>query len=292
LARFLDTTNLLCNKDSKYPNTYPTEEIVKGTLEDLGINTHDPIVLYAQQHKDSSMTRVYHILTSFGFTNVSILDGGLLKYTEDGFPVTPGIDYSGPKSKIRRLHDPHSYLTKMNEIVEFALGKKSKMQLFDFRDENSFNGHDPNPFPGCRQGHVPGAINISADFFINQENDTFKSKEEIVDLFTSHGIDWKKEIVCMCKTGVSATIGYFALTLIGHKGHKLYDGSWTEYGSNDTPSTPEIPKMPISIPQMPVSMPMYMQTGPIPTPKYFVVPSGDYYISLQNQNDHEPFYSH
>ena len=278
-AVFLDTSNKMTDKTGKYPNTYPTKEMVINAMQELGVKFDDNIVLYCQPHKVTSMTRVYNILFSHGFTDVSILDGGLLAYQKLGYPTTKGIDYTGPKSEIKEVNDPSPHLMKMDEIVEFAKGKKPNMQLIDLRDSDSFNGHDPNPYSGCRQGHVPGAINIPADTFINASDDTFKKYSEIIQIFESHGVNFSKDLVVMCKTGVSATIGYAALTFIGHQGMKLYDGSWTEYGSNDTPSAPIAPEYP-----------MFTYPMMAPTPQYYVIPSGDYYMALQGENDHHPVY--
>lgn len=277
-AAYLDTSNLLVDKTSKYPNTFPTKEQVVDAMQNLGVKIDDNIVLYCQNHMVTSMTRVYTILSSYGFKAVSILDGGIFAYKKLGYPVAPGVDYTGPKSEITDIVDPTPHLMKMEEIVEFAKGKKSNMQLIDLRDSESFNGRDPSPFSGCRQGHVPGAINIPASLFVN-EDDTFKKYSECIQIFESNGVKWNKDIVVMCKTGVSATVGYMALTFIGHQGMKLYDGSWSEYGSNDTPSSPVVPEYP-----------MYFHSGMAPTPQYYVVPSGDYYMALQGDKDHYPVY--
>jgi thiosulfate/3-mercaptopyruvate sulfurtransferase len=275
----LDTSNELVDTTFKYPNGYPTKEQVISAMQKLGMKTSDTIVLYCQPHMYSSMTRVYHILDSYGFSDVSILDGGLLKFQQDGYPTTPGVDYTGPHSEIKDLKDPSENLIKIDEIVEFALGKKPNMQLIDARGEESFNGRDPSLPDGCRQGHVPGAINIPADSLVN-DDDTFKKYPELVKIFESHGVDRNKDIVVMCKTGVSATVVNQALIFAQFSGMRLYDGSWTEYGSNDTPIASVAP-----------SYPMYVQPTAFPTPQFIVLPTGEQYMMIPvNNNDHLPVY--
>lgn len=276
---FLDTSNDLRDKSSDLPNAYPTKEQVISAMENIGIKTSDTIVLYGQPHMSMSSTRVFHILTSYGFSDVSVLDGGILKFTQEGYPTTPGIDYQGPASKIADLADPTPYLIKMDEVVEFALGKKPNMQLIDARGSEAFNGHDPNLPPSIRQGHVPGAINIPGDIFINSKDDTFKSYDEIIKIFESHGIDRNRDIVCMCKTGIMATLAYMALTMTGYSGMRLYDGSWSEYGAHDTPSAQLVQKMPI-----------YYQPAMMPTPQYYIVPSGQQYAAIQDDKGYLPVY--
>lgn len=278
-AIYLDTSNDLTDKTSKYPNTYPTEEIVIAAMDKLGINLNDTIVLYGQPHMDSSMTRAWHILNSYGFTDVSILDGGLLSYTQHGYPTTPGIDYTGPSTDLKNLTDPTKYLCKMDEVVEFALGKKPNMQLIDCRSQLQFEGQDPSLPPGCRQGHVPGAINIPADQFINASDDTYLKYTELVNLLTSNGIDSSKDIVVMCKTGVSATVGFMGLLFAQFPNIRLYDGSWTEYGSNDTPSTAVVPQYP-----------MYAHPSMVPSSYILVLPSGEQYMAINDNQNHYPVY--
>jgi len=275
---YLNTSVDLVDGETSYPNGYPTKEEVIAAMQKLGMTTSDIIILYCQPDKISSMTRVFHILNSYGFSDVTILDGDIKKFKIDGYPTTPGIDYTGPESEIKDLADPTPYLSKMDEIVEFALGKRPNMQLIDMRGEESFNGHDPNLPEGCRQGHVPGAINISADIFTNEDN-TFKKYYELLEIFKSHGVNPEKELVCMCKTGMSATVGYMALVFANFSGMKLYDGSWTEYGANDTPSTVAAP-----------SFPMYYQPGMNQAPQYVLVPTNFQYAPIPDQKDHFPVY--
>ena len=266
---YLDTSKEMVNPDSIYPNGFPTKQQVIDAMQDLGVSKSDTIVLYSQPHRDSSMTRVWVILNSYGFEDVSILDGGLLKFQQDGYPTTPGIDYTGEKSIISNLNDPDSYLIKMDEIVEFAKGQKPTMQLIDTRDEKSFHGHATDNIPGCKQGHVPGAINIPASNFINESNDTFKLYPELVKLFDSYGIDRSKDIVVMCRTGVAATVGFMSLFFAQYPSIRLYDGSWSEYGSNDNP-----------IDTLEARMPMYYQPTLVPTPHIIVLHKGEKYVGI------------
>lgn len=276
---FLDTSSDLTNTSSDLPNAYPTEEQVVTAMQNIGIKTSDSIILYSQTHMSASMTRAYHILNSYGFADVTVLDGGLLKFTQDGYPTTPGIDYTGAATEISALADPSPYLIQLDEIIEFAEGKKPNMQLIDARGTESFNGNDPNLPANIRQGHVPGAINIPADTFINPEDDTFLKYPQIIEVLESHGIDRNKDIAIMCKTGVTATIDFMALTMAGYSGMRLYDGSWTEYGAHDGPVAKATPKMPI-----------YVQPVLMPTPQYYVVPSGQKYVAIQEDKGHLPVY--
>lgn len=70
------------------------------------------------------------------------------------------------------------------------------------------------------------------DEFLNEDGESFLTKEEIVDkIISKHNLDPEKRTICMCYTGVAATVGYFALHKAGFNNLQVYDGSWSEYGS-------------------------------------------------------------
>ena len=64
------------------------------------------------------------------------------------------------------------------------------------------------------------------------EDGTFKSKEELRDLYSSAGIDFNKETIAYCRIGERSSHSWFVLhELLELPNVKNYDGSWTEWGS-------------------------------------------------------------
>ena len=112
-------------------------------------------------------------------------------------------------------------------------GKHNDYQLLDLRPANEFTGELNANIPGCRPGHVPWAINISMSEFFHQDTQTFKTVEELEKIFEKYRIDKNKKTITMWKTGVAASVGRFVISELGFKDVKLYDGSWSEYGSLD-----------------------------------------------------------
>jgi thiosulfate/3-mercaptopyruvate sulfurtransferase len=80
-------------------------------------------------------------------------------------------------------------------------------------------------------GHIPGAANVPWSQAV-REDGTFKSPEELEQLYGGKGVTKDKDVIAYCRIGERSSHTWFALKhLLGYKNVKNYDGSWTEYGS-------------------------------------------------------------
>ena len=107
---------------------------------------------------------------------------------------------------------------------------RKAQQVADARSPGRFRGEEPEPRPGVRAGHMPGARNIHYATLLNADG-TLKSETELEKVFDSAGIDITKPVVTSCGSGVTAAILSLGLTTLNAKDHALYDGSWVEWGS-------------------------------------------------------------
>ena len=231
-ARFLNMMKDLKDKDGKYPNTFPNEATVKEVLQNLGISKDDDIIVYGQPGKAPGSARTFFVLDSYGL-KVRVLNGGLKKYVEAGYPTQPGVDYTGEPGVIDSLACPKDNLWSLEDIIEFGEGKRSDFQLIDFRPAKAFNGEATDNIEGCRQGHVEGAINIPPSELV-YEDTTLKTDEDLKAVLEKYNVDLSKNTVAMCRTGIAATVGLAALknvTSTPLPKIQVYDGSWSEYGS-------------------------------------------------------------
>jgi len=82
-----------------------------------------------------------------------------------------------------------------------------------------------------RAGHIPGARSIPWGQAVSADG-TFKSHEELLQLYKGKVIDGKDEIIAYCRIGERSSHTWFALKyLLGQKKVRNYDGSWTEWGN-------------------------------------------------------------
>ncbi|MCC5697663.1 hypothetical protein LH612_31405, partial [Klebsiella pneumoniae] len=108
--------------------------------------------------------------------------------------------------------------------------------LVDVRSPDEFAGKlvAPAHLPqeaAQRAGHVPTAINVPRSKAANEDG-TFKSDEELKELYTEAGLDTSKDTIAYCRIGERSSHTWFVLhELLGLPNVKNYDGSWTEYGS-------------------------------------------------------------
>ena len=80
-------------------------------------------------------------------------------------------------------------------------------------------------------GHIPGAANVPWAKAANDDG-TFRSADELRELYEGAGATPDKEIIAYCRIGERSSHTWFVLReLLGYGNVKNYDGSWTEYGS-------------------------------------------------------------
>jgi thiosulfate/3-mercaptopyruvate sulfurtransferase len=84
-----------------------------------------------------------------------------------------------------------------------------------------------------RSGHIPGAHNLPYLRLLKQDG-TLKSRAQIEAQFNEAGVDLGKPVVASCGSGITAAVLALALAEIGHRRAAVYDGSWTEWGSDQS----------------------------------------------------------
>ncbi|WP_158884410.1 sulfurtransferase [Amycolatopsis anabasis] len=199
-------------------------------LSEKGIGNDDLVVLYGGNNNWFA-AYAYWYFKLYGHDKVKLLDGGRKKWELDGRELTSdevkreATDYKAkePDTSIRAFRD---------EVVD-AIGNKN---LVDVRSPDEFSGKllAPAHLPqesAQRAGHIPTALNVPWAKTANEDG-TFKTAEELKELYAEEGLDTSKATIAYCRIGERSSHTWFALhELIGLPDVKNYDGSWTEYGS-------------------------------------------------------------
>ena len=199
-------------------------------LSEKGIGNDDTVVLYGGNNNWFA-AYAYWYFKIYGHRNVKLLDGGRKKWELESrelvteVPKRAATHYtaSGPDSSIRALRD---------EVVA-AIGT---WNLVDVRSPDEFSGKllAPAHLPqesAQRPGHIPSARNIPWSKAANEDG-TFRSDDELRELYSGAGVDFGKDTIAYCRIGERSAHTWFVLhELLGQPNVKNYDGSWTEYGS-------------------------------------------------------------
>jgi thiosulfate/3-mercaptopyruvate sulfurtransferase len=195
----------------------------------MGICDTDTIVVYDGMGLFSS-ARAWWNFRVMGAKSVFILDGGFPAWKAAGYPTS--AETPKPSPKIFRASFNAGAVRSKEEVLKILTEKSA--QLVDARPAERFSGAAPEPRPGLRPGHVPGAK--SMPFATFAEGGKLRDVNALKAMFEENGIDVGAPIVASCGSGVSAALVDLALASIDAPSHAVYDGSWAEWGlPGDTP---------------------------------------------------------
>ena len=213
---------------------YIDRDRLQTLLRSKGVNDDTTIVFYGDKNNWWA-TYALWVVQLFGVKNVKILDGGRLRWVEEGRKVTTDAP-SYPAGKITlQERDDTRIRAFREEVLEHIKGKG---QLVDVRSPEEYRGertHMPEyPQEGClRGGHIPGAKSIPWAKAVDPDTHTFRPATELKKLYEQDN-DLKKdaETIAYCRIGERSSHTWFALTyLLGFDKVRNYDGSWTEWGN-------------------------------------------------------------
>jgi thiosulfate/3-mercaptopyruvate sulfurtransferase len=207
----------------------------KGAFEKLlsgkGISNDDTVVLYGGNNNWFA-AYAYWYFKLYGHSDVKLLDGGRKRWELDGRTLTTD-EVNRPATSYLAAQDQDTTIRAFRQEVIDAIGAKN---LVDVRSPDEFTGkilapaHLPQEV-AQRPGHIPSALNVPWSKAANEDG-TFKSDDELRELYAAAGLDESKATIAYCRIGERSSHTWFVLhELLGYSDVKNYDGSWTEYGS-------------------------------------------------------------
>lgn len=215
---------------SPLPHMLPPPEKFASRVKKMGLGDGSTIVVYDASGIFSA-PRVWWMFRAMGHERVVVLDGGLPKWIAEGRP----IEDMPPATQERHFTPRYTsdLVRDLNQVAQML--QSGREQVVDARSAARFTGEAPEPRPGLRGGHMPGALNVPSSTLIAPDG-TMKTPEALAQVFDAAGVDVEKPVVATCGSGISAAIVALALARLGHPRTAVYDGSWTEWGGReDTP---------------------------------------------------------
>lgn len=222
-AVFFDI-DAIADHSAGLPHMLPSPEVFAKEMRRLGFGDGMRAVVYDSVGLFSA-PRLWWTLRTFGVENVSILEGGLPAWKSEGRPLQTGEFNREPQTFTPRL-DPT--LVASAAQVDAAL-KDGSAQVVDARSGERFMGRAPEPRPGLRAGHMPGAYNLPFSAVV--EGGRMKEKAGLDAAFAASGLDPAKPVITTCGSGMTACILSLAFAAAGRGPATVYDGSWSEWGA-------------------------------------------------------------
>jgi len=208
-----------------------TKEAFEEMCSNLGISDDTTVVFYGDKGNWFA-TYALWLFRYYGHENLKIMDGGRAKWEKEGRPMTKEVPET-PKTTYQAKDPDPSVRAFRYDVFRHV---ESKLPLVDVRSPEEYRGellHMPGyPQEGAtRGGHIPGAASIPWSRATNEDG-TFKSPEELKELYQGQGVTPDKEVIAYCRIGERSSHTWFVLKfLLGYPDVKNYDGSWTEWGN-------------------------------------------------------------
>ena len=210
----------------------------KDSIEELfsrsGIANDTTVIAYSDHNALAPWA--FWFLKSIGHSDVRVLNGGRKKWIAGGHALS--TDKPTVATATYTAQDPNPDLRALQEKVLAAVGQDNQV-LLDVRTPEEYRGElfVLKPAQGTeRAGHIPGAIHLYYEEALN-EDDTFKSTDELATLFAHQGVTADKETITYCAVGMRSAHTWFVLTqLLGYQQVRSFDASWNVWGR--LPDTP------------------------------------------------------
>ncbi len=234
-ARRFDLNQDFSDHESDMPHTMPCAAHFERAAQALGINQQSQIVIYDDLGLFSA-ARAWYMFRAMGHENVAVLDGGLPYWLSLNKPVT-SADADGNTDSLVKANVKGNFVANAQanyfcdwREVEQQIATQQAVVL-DARANDRFRGIVAEPRVGVRSGHIPSSKNLPFGKLFDASNHSlFKSSGELSKIFQQLNTA-NKPMVMSCGSGVTACILALAADISGLEHVRVYDGSWSEWGS-------------------------------------------------------------
>ncbi len=213
---------------------YVSKEQFEKLLQSKGIDDSTTVIFYGDKNNWWA-AYAYWVFQLFGFTNAKLLDGGRIKWEQEGREMTTDVPSFPATQYNAQARDDNRIRAFFQQVRQHADAGKP---LVDVRSPDEYSGVRTHmadyPQEGTlRGGHIRGAKSVPWARAANADG-TFKSAEELRGIYEKEqGLKPTDDVVAYCRIGERSSHTWFVLTrLLGYEKVRNYDGSWTEWGNS------------------------------------------------------------
>ena len=213
---------------------YVSRDSMETLLRSKGISNDTTIVLYGDKNNWWAAYSFW-VLRLFGLGNLRLMDGGRLRWAEEGRPLVTNVSSYPPGNIAVPARNEAPIRAFRNEVLKHV---EAGRRLVDVRSPEEYRGERLHmadyPNEGAlRGGHIPGARSIPWARAVDPATHCFRPASELRTIYQEeNGIVPEGETIVYCRIGERSSHTWFALTyLLGFNEVRNYDGSWTEWGN-------------------------------------------------------------
>ena len=207
----------------------PEIEKLNQAMSSIGLTKDSHVITYDDEGGGKA-ARLIWTLHSLGHHKASILDGGIISWSNEGHALTSEPTVATASNYEAEISE--EYLAHRAYILEHL--EDDKVALLDARSIQEFTGEKAF---AARGGHIPGAIRYEWTDTMDKEHNMRLLPDDIIQARLNElGLTADKEIICYCHTHHRSALSYLVLKKLGYKNIKGYPSSWSDWGNQtDTP---------------------------------------------------------
>jgi len=224
----------------EYPQILRIEKPVMGLLPEaaefeklmrsLGVNNDTHVIAYDDEGGGKA-SRLLWTLEAYGHSHYSLLNGGLMAWANEGWPLDKKIiepvagNFSASKEYTSVVSPRQAVLENLDN---------EQVQLLDARSIAEFTGEKKF---AARGGHIPGAIHYDwMEIMDASRHGRLKNSKELISSLKQRGFSADKHVTCYCHTHHRSALSFIMLKSLGYTDISGYPGSWSDWGNDkETP---------------------------------------------------------